>query len=142
MSLVVEIVNSYEQVFPPASPRLGYDVAGGYYRMTTDDIRRQKVDLTIQIEDAEHRLAGLREAATRRANAIIKFATRLKTSPELQIYRQGHSAIHGQPLDKIELLTDSDIEVLQLMPSLEIANSIRREMEDIASLKGRLAKLV
>jgi hypothetical protein len=127
-------------MFEQASDR-GYDVGGGYYAMTAEEMREQKMRLRIELEDAEARLAALREKARVRADRIIQFGTWLKEKPELHIYRQGHSVHHDQPLDKLRLLQDSDIEVLQLTPSLEIANSIRKELANIADLKERVSRL-
>ncbi len=109
--------------------------------MSDDEIRRQKVDLTIQVEDSQKRLHALREKATARANRIIDFGNRLKRAPEREIYRQGHSILHTQPVGDIKLLEDGDIEALQINPALEIANSIRAEIGVLADLKERLAKL-
>jgi hypothetical protein len=36
------------------------------------------------------------------------------------------------------MLSDSDIEALQLTPALDIANSIRKEIANITALQGRL----
>jgi hypothetical protein len=66
-----------------------YDSRGGYYVMTDEEIRRQKVDLKIQIEDAEKRLSGLREKAIARAEKIIEFGGRLKIAPEIKYLQRG-----------------------------------------------------
>jgi hypothetical protein len=124
----------------PTLPEV-YDSPGGYYVMTEEEIRRQKVDLRIQIEDAEKRLAGLREKAIARAEKVIEFGERLKTAPEINIYREGHSVIHGQNIGKLRMLSDADIRVLELTPALEIANSIRKEIANIAILQQRLSNL-
>ncbi|MFB3916799.1 MAG: hypothetical protein ACE14M_08720 [Terriglobales bacterium] len=109
--------------------------------MSPDEMREQKMRLRIDLEDAEAQLNALREKARARADKIIQFGTWLKKSPELHIYRQGHSEHYGQPEDNIRFLTDGDIEVLQLTPALEIANAIRKELAHVADLKARLGRL-
>jgi hypothetical protein len=109
--------------------------------MSADEMREQKVRLRIELEDSEAQLNALREKARSRADRVIQFGNWLKTSPELHIYREGHSIHCGQPLDQIRLLRDSDIEALELNPTLEIANAIRREIAKVADLKDRLSRL-
>src|ERR1022692_1520159 len=116
-----------------------YDAVGGYYLMSADEKREQKMRLRLELEDAEGNLNSLREKARVRADRIIQFGAWLKTTPETHIYRSGHSIHHGQ--EPAQLLKDSDIEVLQLTPALEIANSIRKEIANIADLKERLSRL-
>jgi predicted glutamine amidotransferase len=128
-----------ESFFAP--PGQEYDSHGGYYFMSADEMREQKVRLTIELEDAQKQLSALREKATARADKVIQFGAWLKTQPELYIYRQGHSEHHGQPVDQIRFLSDNDIEALQLIPALEIANSIRREIAKVANLEKRLSTL-
>ncbi len=109
--------------------------------MSKDEMREQKMRLKIDLEDAEARLKALREKAGARADRVIQFGNRLKNQPEFNIYRQGHSVHHGQPVDQIRHLTDGDIEALQLTPALEIANSIREEIARVLDLKERLGRL-
>jgi phage terminase large subunit-like protein len=109
--------------------------------MSTDEMHRQKVDLTIQVENAEKLLNALREKSRVRADKVIQFGKWLRDAPELNIYRQGHSIHCGQPLDQLHLLSDSDMEALQPIPSLEIANAIREQIATVADLKERLSRL-
>lgn len=109
--------------------------------MTHEEMREQKMRVRIDIEDSEKRLAHLREKATRRADMIIQFGRWLKDSPELNIYRDSYSALHGQPVDLITPLKDSYVQALEIKPSLEVANEIRAEIEVLANLKERLARL-
>ena len=121
-------------------PGQEYDSRGGHYFMSADEMREQKMRLRIELEDAQKQLNALREKATARADKVIQFGTWLKTTPALYIFRQGHSEHHGL-VDQIRLLSESEIEALQLMPALEIANSIRQEIAKVADLEKRLSRL-
>jgi hypothetical protein len=96
--------------------------------------------LKIDIEDSEKRLSQLRKTATSRADLVIQFGNWLKNSPELHIYRDGYSIIHGQPVHQIRMLTDRDVEALEIKPSLAIADEIRQEIAVLAKLKERLSR--
>ena len=109
--------------------------------MTNDEMREQKMRLRVEIEDSETRLSHLREKATRRADTVIQFGTWLKKSPELHIYRDGYSTLHGQPINQIRLLTDGEVEALEIKPALAIADEIRNEVAVLANLQDRLSRL-
>jgi hypothetical protein len=109
--------------------------------MTDREMREQKVRLRIDVEDSEKHLAHLHEKARRRAEMIIQFGKWLKESPELNIYRDNYSTIHGQPVERIVPLTDDYIQALEIKPSLELANEIREETETLRKLREILNRL-
>ena len=103
--------------------------------MTQEELRRQKVDLTIQVEDAEKLLAGLREKANALSDKLRFLSNWLRNSPQDQIREPGIVNNNGLPF------SDSYVSALEVGPMLELIGQIREQMNVVADLKGRLARL-
>jgi hypothetical protein len=103
--------------------------------MTQDELRRQKVDLTIQVEDAEKLLAGLREKANALSDKLRFISNWLRNNPQGQIHEPGMVNDNGIPF------SDSYASALEIGPMLKLVDQIREQMRVVSDLKGRLARL-
>lgn len=109
--------------------------------MNTDEMRRQKVDLTIQVEDSQIKLNALRAKAAGIGDKLADYAKWLRDTPHTHIYRDGMSSHYKQNIDAITPLGDTYVRALELKPMLELADEIRKEMWNVRTLKERLDRL-
>ena len=103
--------------------------------MTQDDLRRQKVDLTIQVEDAEKLFAGLREKANAQSDKLKFLSIWLRNHPQDHIHEPGIVNNNGLPFG------DSYVSALEIGPMLKLVDQIREQGAVVSDLKGRLARL-
>jgi hypothetical protein len=109
--------------------------------MSPDEMRLQKAQLMIQVEDAEKHLNALLVKSAGIGDKLAEYAEWLRRAPHTHIYRHGTSIHYGQDIDTLRPLSDSYVAALDIKSMLELADEIRKELLNVRTLKERLARL-
>ncbi len=113
---------------------------GALLNMTQDQMREQKVRLTIELEDAEKHLRALQVAAQLHGDQLLELGTMLRDGPE-KVFRHGESAHYGHPLETLYIVKDQMVNALNVRKVIEETNEIRKEAENVRKLRERLNHL-
>jgi len=108
--------------------------------MSGEEMREQKVRLTLRVEDAEHHLNALRVKARLHGEMLIGLGCKLRENPD-SLYRDGQSALHGYSLEQLWLIDDSAVRALELKRIVEVGDEIRKEMLNVTQLRSDLELL-
>jgi hypothetical protein len=108
--------------------------------MTNLAMRRREGDLQRELEDAEHHLQALCVRAQTHGEHLIALGVNLREHPET-IWREGYSALHGFPVEKLRVIDDKTMASLEIHKVLDQASEIRKETANINRLKAALARI-
>jgi hypothetical protein len=103
-------------------------------------MREQKIRLAMRVEDAERHLNALNVKARLQGETLIGLGCQLRENPA-NIYRDGQSALHNHPIEKLCHIDDSIIRALELKGIVEIANEVRKETLILSQLRSDLELL-
>jgi hypothetical protein len=105
--------------------------------MSPDEKRKIRMELQLDLEDAESDLAHLKESANANSDLLIQFAEWLRVSPEQRIFRSGclHHGFDVQPLP------EKYVQVLDAKELLGLGDKIRKAHRRVLELQERLALL-
>jgi hypothetical protein len=106
--------------------------------MSPDERLEQKVRLRVQLEEAQQELNHWREAANAKSDLLIQLADWLKNSPERNIYRAGMSIHEGFV---VEPIPEKYVTVLNINEILDLANEIRKNINQVRDFEQRLTRL-
>jgi hypothetical protein len=111
--------------------------AGGGSAMSEDEIRRQRGMLLAEHEEAEGKLAALKEKATRIGRNIQEFGRMLEKDPATRIYISGQLN-HNLPIERLD--EPKYRNALSFEAAIGLADEIRSAIATEKDLADRLKR--